>query len=59
MRQGTDSRGRSRVWGQWYRQERKWEMENRIRVPTELGGGVYHSNQREVFKGRMLPIMSI
>lgn len=53
-------RKEQRVWGQWYRLERKWEMENRIREPTELGEeGVYHSNQREVFKGRMLPIMSI
>lgn len=36
-------------------------MENRIGEPSELGegGGLYHSNQREVFKERMLPIMSI
>lgn len=40
MPQGTDNRGRSRrVWGQWYRQERKWEMENRTGEPTELGRG--------------------
>lgn len=34
-------------------------MENRIGEPTELGRGLYHSNRREVFKERMLPIMSI
>lgn len=32
-------RKEQRVWGQWYRQEGKWEMENRI-SPQNLGGGV-------------------
>ena len=31
-------RKEQRVWGQWYRQEGKWEMENRI-SPQNLGGG--------------------
>lgn len=35
----------------------RWRTE--LESPQNLGEGVYHSNQREVFKGRMLPIMSI
>lgn len=35
----------------------RWRAE--LESPQNLGGGLYHSNQREVFKERMLPIMSI
>lgn len=32
-------RKEQRVWGQWYRQERKWRWRTELESPQNLGGG--------------------